>query len=197
MGGRTCRVGVMNEQANKLPYGEQDDNGFVDKRRSERTAMYDVKKLWERHHEILGLALLGTPNKDIAEKLGVTAATVSNCLNGPLGKEKLAEMRGERDEEYKALNKAVSDLTEKALQVYHGLLEVEKGTTPTKLQKETADTVILDLAGHRAPTKIDSRHVSVTATAGEIEDFKSRGRAAIEESGLIPEGEIESTEETE
>ena len=62
-----------------------------------------------------------------------------------------------------------------------------------KLKKETADTVVLDLAGHRAPTKIDTRSMHFTASLEEIEEFKRRGIAAARAAGMIVD--IESTEQ--
>lgn len=162
----------------------------VDERRSDRTGTYDIKQLWQRSHEILGLALQGWKQVDISKMLGVTPTTVSNTLNSSLGKEKLSGMREERDEHYKQLSKEVKELSLLATATYRQLF-----TTPSvdaKLKKETADTVLLDIAGLRAPTKIDSRHVSMRATPEEIEQFKARGLAAARESGMLIEAEFET-----
>ena len=43
----------------------------------------------------------------------------------------------------------------------------------------------MDLGGHRAPTKVDSRHLHLSATPKEIEDFKERGIKAAKEAGMI------------
>lgn len=164
-----------------------------DKRRTERKGMYDIKQLWQRSHEIISMALLGHKQKDIAEVLGVTAATVSNTLNGPLGKEKLDDMREDRDENAKKVARRIDELTDKAMKVYDDIFDSD--TASLKLKMDAANTVALELAGHRAPTKIDSRHISTTATLQELEEFKERGRQAQIESGLtitIPEAEVDS-----
>ena len=37
---------------------------------------YQIKELWDRHHEINRRILLGQKNKEIAEDLNITEATV-------------------------------------------------------------------------------------------------------------------------
>ena len=155
----------------------------VDNRRTERNGMYDIKQLWQRSHEIIGLALIGHKNVDIAKTLGITESCVSNTLNGPLGSEKLGEMRGERDEGFKKVADRITELTQKAMQVYEDIFDSD--TASLDLKRKAADTVTLELAGHRAPTKIDSRNINLTATPAELEEFKSRGQKAMLESGII------------
>ena len=148
---------------------------------------YDIKQLWQRSHEIIGLALQGIKQNKIAEILGVCEATVSNTLNSPLGKTKLSGMRKDRDEDYEKLNDDVVLLTEKALKVYNKILDDETGEVSLKLKKDTADTVSLELAGMKSPIRIDKRSIHATATLAEIEDFKKRGLKAAKESGMLVE----------
>ena len=154
----------------------------VDDRRSDRAQTYDIKQLWQRSHEILGLALGGMKQVEIAKVLNISPVTVSNTLNSTLGKEKLAKMRGERDEEYIGINEKVKELTIRALDVYKELLQP---TIDPRMKKETADTVVLEVAGMRAPTKIRSENLNATATLKEIEDFKTRGIEAARDAGLL------------
>ena len=53
------------------------------------------------------------------------------------------------------------------------------------LKKKTADTVLMEIGGHRAPTRIDSRNLNVTANAEDIEEFKRRGIEAAKAAGLL------------
>ena len=155
-----------------------------DKRRVKTgTKSWDIQQLWQRSHEILNLAVLGYKNTEIANILGVHSQTVSNTINSSLGKTEIANKREARDEKFDELYDEVLELTAKAMKVYEEII-----TSPVidmKLRKETADTLTLDLAGMRAPTRIDSRNVSTNASMDEIEKFKQRGKDAAKASGKI------------
>ena len=161
-----------------------------DLRRTDGTKSFDIKQLWQRQHEIFGLALLGHSNKEIAKVLNITPDTVSSAVNSTLGREKLSKLRKQRDEGFIDVSKRVAELSEKAMEVYNEIFDSD--TVPYKLKKDTADTVLMDLGGHRAPTKIDSRHLNITATPEEIEEFKARGKQAARDSGMLVEVEGET-----
>ena len=168
----------------------------VDNRRSDRLGTHDIKQLWQRTHEIVGLALQGLKQKEIAKILGVTPVTVSNALNSSLGRKKLSKMREERDGGYLKLNEEIRELTEKAIMTYHEIFDDEMDKYSPEQKRKTADTVMLELSGLRAPTRIDSRNINTTATLEEIEEFKKRGIQAARESGnLIDLGECNDSEE--
>ena len=153
----------------------------VDKRRvpeGEERKNYDVKQLWQRNHEIVNLAARGFKNVEIAEILGITPVTVSNTLNGKLGELKLSELRQARDDEAKKVCEKIRVLTNKALQTYHDIFDDENGKVSMKDKKDVADTVLLELSGLRAPTRIQSHQFTTPLTLEELERFKERGRAA-------------------
>jgi len=85
-----------------------------------------------------------------------------------------------------------------AMKTYQRILE---GEEKSKLQKETADTILMDIGGYRAPTKIQGEHVHAYLDRDAIEEFKRRGIEAARASGMlaeeIPEGEIIKGEEKE
>lgn len=162
----------------------------VDNRTSGREGTHDIKRLWQRSHEIIGMALQGFKQTEIAKILNITPTTVSNTLNSSLGKEKLSDMREERDDEYKKLNKEIKKLALEATATYHQIFSTP--SIDAKLKKDTADTVLLDIVGLRAPTKINSTSFSYKATPEEIEEFKRRGIEAARESGMLIEAEFES-----
>ena len=154
----------------------------TDGRRTDRTGTHDIKSLWQRQHEIVNLAIQGMKQNKIAEQLEVSPVTVSNALNSTLGREKLSKMRKGRDEEAVKVSEEVARLSAKALEVYEEIFDSDNASLT--LKKTTADTVLMDLAGHRAPTKIDSRTVSMTATPKEIEEFKRRGIQAAKDANM-------------
>jgi DNA-binding CsgD family transcriptional regulator len=171
----------MVETAEKALYGFE--MRAVDNRRSGRESCHDIKQLWQRSHEILGLALQGLKNTEIAKILNIHPQTVSNTLNSTLGKEKLSNLREGRDEHYKELSERVIELTHKSLDEYEKIFNTPN--IDPELKKKTADTIVLEVAGMRAPTRIESKSFSMQATAEEIEEFKRRGIEAARESGKL------------
>ena len=147
---------------------------------------YNIKSLWQRSHEIINLAARGFKQTDIAEILGITPVCVSSTLNSELGQKKLSEIREFRDEEAKKTTEKIRVLTSKAIQTYHEIFDNEDGQATLKDRKGVADTVLLELSGLRAPTKIQSSSINMTLTSEEIEAFKSRGLKAAKESGFEP-----------
>ena len=160
----------------------------VDLRRvseGEEKKTYNIKSLWQRSHEIINLAARGYKGTDIAEILGITPACVSLTLNSDLGQKKLSEIRLVRDEDAKKTSEKIRVLTAKAIQTYHEIFDNESGEATLRDRKDVADTVLLELSGLRAPTKIHTSSVSTILTAEEIESFKSRGLKAARETGFI------------
>ena len=157
----------------------------VDGRRAEEgeRKTYEIKSLWQRSHEIINLAARGFKGTDIAEILGVTPACVSQTLNSELGQHKLSEIRFSRDEDAKKTAEKIRVLTAKALQTYHEIFDDASGECSLKDKKSVADTVVLELSGLRAPTKIQSLNVSLTKE--ELDAFKKRGREAAGQVGMV------------
>lgn len=155
----------------------------LDQRRTSTKYSPEIKQLWQRSHEILGLALQGYTNVQIAKALNVTPACITNTINSELGEKKLASMRKERDGEFIDVSRKIKELSEKALKVYEEIFDSD--TISYNLKKSTSDTVLMDLGGHRAPTKIDSRSVSLTASVEELEEFKQLGYKAAKEAGFL------------
>ena len=156
----------------------------VDRRRApegERKT-YDIKQLWQRNHEILRMALIGMKPKDIAERLDITTQTVSNTLNSELGRQKLSFLRQKRDETVIEISEEVSRLLPKAIKIYEDIMD---GSVTSKLMKETADTLVMDIAGHRAPTKVQSESAHLHMTPKDLEELKQRGIAAAKASGMV------------
>jgi predicted transcriptional regulator len=161
----------------------------LDKRRREKAGRttYDIKQLWQRNHEIINLAAKGFKNLEIAEILNVSKATVSSTLNSELGEKKLSEIRYGRDEEAKKVTEKIRVLTSKALATYHEIFDDESGDCSMKDKKSVADTVVLELSGLRAPTKIHSLSASYQLSKEELEAFKDRGMKAVNDAELTTE----------
>lgn len=152
----------------------------LDHRRSENRQTYDIKQMWQRTHEIVNLAARGYKYVEIAEILGITPQTVSNTLNGELGKSKLSEIRLERDNEAKKISEKIRVLTNKALQTYHELFDNESGELSIKDRGSFASEFLKEISGLRAPLRVQSQSLAIQLTKEDIEEFKARGKKAIE-----------------
>lgn len=157
----------------------------------EGSKYYQIQNLWERHHEILNLTLLGWADKDIARKLAISISTVKHTTNSDLGRDKLAIMRAARDANTLDVAKEIQTLVPQAYKIYRDVLYKEGmgANASIALQKQTADTIVKDLAGHEAPKKMVHAHL----TGEEIEALKERGKAirAAREGGMVAiEGKI-------
>jgi DNA-binding MarR family transcriptional regulator len=181
----------MASELNDENYGLVLPDDSVDHRRvdpEERTT-YEAKRLWQLHHEIINLDVLGYKQVDIAKILNVTPQTVSNVLNSGLAKEKLVELRAARDGHVKARLEQIRVLTDKAMNVYHEVFDNEMGEFTPKDRVHVADVVALELSGLRVPLKTQS--ASMIITPQQYEDFKKRGIQAAKESGMcIPDEDV-------
>ncbi len=146
---------------------------------------WDAKSMWQRYHEVANLLVRGFKQTEIAEILNVHPQTISNIANSTLVKQKTSELRLGRDEEAKVVGEKIRVLTNKALQTYHEIFDNESGEATLKDRKDVADTVLLELSGLRAPTRIQSSNVSLILSEKEIEEFKARGIKAAQEMGEV------------
>ena len=172
----------------KSLYGFEMTADRPDLRRNETgRKTHDIQQLWQRTHEILRLALLGMNYKDIADMLGVHRQTVSNTLNSDLGMRKLSALRLRRDQDTIDVAEEIAKLFPKALKTYEEILANEKSSL--SLKKEVADTILMDIGGHRAPAKIEGKMAHAHLVRAEIEAIKERGVAAAKAAGMLIEGE--------
>jgi len=154
-----------------------------DERRNPERKTHNIKQLWQRNHEILRLAVLGYNYKDIAEMLDIHPQTVSNTINGDLGQKKLSELRLKRDEDAIDVGKEVARILPLAIKTYENILNNEQESN--KLKKEVADTLVMDIAGHRAPAQVQGAFAHAHLIRAEIEQLKERGRAMLNEENCI------------
>jgi len=135
---------------------------------------YEIQNMWERHHEIVRLTLLGHAPKDIAERLKITPQTVSITLNSKIVRDKLEIMRAQRDAASVSVAQAIQDLAPKAIAMVDKILESELGAVSPAVQLGAAKD-ILDRSGHKPAEKVQHMHAHLTAE--EIEQIKERALA--------------------
>lgn len=141
---------------------------------------YQIEKMWNVHHEITRMLLMGMKSVDIAQQLNVSEVMVSYTKNSALVQRKLDVMQGARDMDAVSISKRIQDLAPKAVDVLERLLDSEVESMQFKAAVDT-----LDRAGHGAVKK----ELSLTGhlTQDDIEDIKTRAR----EIGLCKQPIIE------
>ena len=144
---------------------------------------FEVGKMWEIHHEITRLIFLGYKNEEIAERLGITPATVSYTRNSRVVKDKLELMKGARDAETIDLSIEIREKAPKALKLLENIIngegQIGEYASPS-LKAKTAENW-LDRAGFPAQKAGNNMHIHAHFTAGEIDELKKRAL----ESGMV------------
>ena len=134
---------------------------------------YQIQNLWDIHHEIIRLAVLGMKHVDIARDLGITAVTVSTCLNSEVGRRQLALMRGARDADTVDLS---IEIRKRAPQAFKLLQEYMENEDFDPKQRIAIAMDTMDRAGFGAPKIIEGRMIHAHLTADEIETIKRTAR---------------------
>ena len=145
--------------------------------------------MWDRHHEIARLILLGHSNKEVADRLDVTPQQVSNVRNSPIVKDKLSIMRAARDAGCIDLSKEIMELAPIALdrikEVLQGGTVLGKEASAKDILKESNN--LLDRQMGKAVQRVDARSVTAHLTMEDIERIKERAVALADYSGQLGE----------
>lgn len=150
---------------------------------------WELKRLRGRHWDIIRYHVLGFKNAEIAQALGCTTQTVSNCLQAQICKDAIAELQAQ-------LNVQVSDVQEmlarSAPAVMQELLTMFFAGNMQDAHRTKLGFGIMDRAGH-GPVKTEIK-VERGMTAEEMADIKKRMeligvkvRPDIEEATIIEE----------
>lgn len=142
---------------------------------------YQIQHMWSVHHEIARLALLGMKNVEIAKELGVTEATVGNCLGSELVKKQLMIMRGARDASTIDVAKRIQAMLPEALDVLDKILADENASKSVRVNIAQD---LLDRGGYGAPKVIETRGFMAHLSGEDIERIKQRAK----ETGRIASG---------
>ncbi len=145
---------------------------------------FEVSKMWDIHHEISRLVLLGLKNTEIAERLGISEATVSYTRNSQVVKDKMELMQGARDCEVIDVMARIKAKLPKVLEVLEDVIDRKPDTVGSlvspSLTVATAERW-LDRAGYPAQKPGANLHLHGHFTAQDIEDIKKRAK----ESGQV------------
>ena len=137
---------------------------------------YQIEQMWDLHHEVCRLALIGMKQVDIAAHLGVSPVMVSYTLRSPIVRRQMDAMQADRNLEAIDVAQEIKNLAPKAVQV---LEEMMNGDLPNLKLKAATD--ILDRAGHAAVKTLRTENLHAHFTSEEIQDIKRRAK----EVGLL------------
>jgi hypothetical protein len=157
-----------------------------DRRRIEDTSerkTFAVQVMWNTHHEIVRMALLGKKGTEIARELGLSPVTVSYTLNSPMVKEKLAIMQAARDCDAIKLSQQITETAHVAIEYCDALLRADADSISTSTKVNVA-LGVLKLA---VPQKVEGRMLHAHTSVDLLEEIKERGKAAARAMGLLVE----------
>lgn len=142
--------------------------------------LYELKRLREKHHNILRLVVLGVKQKDVAAALGITEETVSYTVNSKLGKQKLAILRKEADQGSLDMLAELQQLVPGAIALQEKVLFDDGEKTSDRLR---AAEDILDRAGPSKRQRTEHSHQLVSAD--EIAEARALARKVASDAGII------------
>lgn len=158
---------------------------------------YKIKKMWESHHEISRLLLLGYNNQKIAQAIGITPQTVSNVRNDPIMKRKLALMGRARDKDAIEISDRMKELEPIAIEVFDKVMKTalddSDGTARIEDDKDIRRDAIASakiIADHQHPKETKVEHNVGYVTVEMIQEAKRRAL----EGGAFSENKIEDAE---
>lgn len=148
----------------------------------DQPAGYHITQMWDVHHEIVRLALIGMKQVDIAAHLGCTPVMVSYTLKSPIVKRQMDLLQAARNTDAVDVAKEIKAMAPKALEVLKGLMDSEMPNVRLK-----AATDVLDRAGHGAIKMVQTANVHAFLTAEELDAMKKNAR----EVGLLVDSVID------
>lgn len=158
------------------PWENENDGRYVEQRK------YTIQALHNQHHEMLLRSAIGQSNKEIAEALGITSQTVSNTINSPIARQKLAELREKMYEETADIATRIQEFAPKALDLLEEIIDGKHADATVALRAKYA-SLHLGRAGFGEVKK--NINVSTTLNKEEISAIKDRAIEAAKASGII------------
>ena len=145
------------------------DKRFIE-RREDKT--YQVKQLWDIHHEIIRRLVIGQRSRQIAEDLNITPQTVSNVRNSPIVKRQIQMLQAQRDSEAISLKDRIDEIAPKAIKLLERKIEDDLGGDEVTQVGVRAALGTLDFAVPKRSEIAVKHGVDVTL----LEEIKERAR---------------------
>lgn len=154
---------------------------------------YEIKEIQGRQREIIRLHLEGLKNTQIAERLSVTTATVSNTLNSQPVVEIMAKLQEKADEKVIDNHEALMEWVPKAIECHAEILTAKITTDegnevyvyPAPTRQRSADR-FLDSTGFGRIQRVQGQVVHGFLAPEDIEDIKRRALKRIPVVDIVP-----------
>jgi len=147
---------------------------------------YEVSRLWDKHHEVIRLIVLGFGNKEISEIVGVTPQNVSDIRNSEIPQRHIKVLQAARDSKCVDVSRALMEDAPKSLQL---LMDVRDGEEAADIRlRASVAQDLLSRAGYGKVQKVQGAVVHGVVS----EETLARVKARRAENAV--EAEFEETE---
>jgi len=134
---------------------------------------YHIKDMQDIHKEITRLIFLGMKNVDIAEKLNITPATVTNVRQSAIVQKELSLMQGAANNDTIDVARRIKELMTPAVDVLEDILSNTNKDASFPLKAKVAFGV-LDRNGMSPVHKV--ANISGKLTKDDMEEIKAKAR---------------------
>lgn len=126
-----------------------------------------LKELRNQHRTIIQMVFSGYKNKEIAERLEMSDATVSQIVRSPLGKAYLEGLQDKAQEATLDVRKKLVSMNSSALNVLERIMNPQEKAAHSVQLSAAKD--VLDRTGYKAPDKLHVDMTMQTKTDQEID----------------------------
>lgn len=169
----------------ELMKGDKDSKGIslsdID---SSRQKEWELQRLRGVHFSIIRLHCAGLRNVEIAERLGITSATVTNVLNSEVGRQQIAIIQATRTGTFVETQTHIEELAPVAVLTLGNVLLDPAAKHGDKIR--AADS-LLDRAGFKQPDRTVHEYLS----SDDLEDIKKRAR----QNGILANADATDVED--
>lgn len=147
-----------------------------------------LKELRTQHRTIIQMVFSGYKNNEIAERLEMTATTVSQIIRSPLGQAYLEGLQDKAQEATLDVRKKLVSMNKGALDVLERIMNPRE-KAPHSVQL-TAAKDVLDRTGYKAPDKLHVDMTMQTKTDKEIDAEINAIQQSISKTYLQSPGKV-------
>ena len=146
-----------------MPHKRKDPNGH---------RQYEVTRLWDKHHEVIRLIVLGFGNKEIAELVGIGHHMISAIRNSEIPQRHIKVLQAARDSKCVDVSRALLEDAPKSLQL---LMDVRDGEEAADIRlRASVAQDLLSRAGYGKVQKVQGAVVHGVVSEETLARVKAR-----------------------